>query len=636
MRYIIKATLLLLLQTLSAGNLHARLEGQARLDSLIKELPRQKEDTNKAKLLKLLSASYRSISSDEVIKYGRHSLELATKLNWKKGIAEGYHNLGINYYYISDYPKAFECDLKALKMYEEIGNKKGIAAITCNISMIYYAQRDYPKALEYLFKALKLDEDGGYKEYAANVTNNIGLMYNLQKDYSKALEYALKALKMYEEIGGNKLGIAAITCNIGLIYYDQKNYIMAVEYYQRDLKMEQEIGNKSGAGIALCNIGATYLDMVNDTTTKGSSVTTTTELPYSKFEPTVTIPKGKAALLAGAIDYLQRALLIDKEIKALSQMQQSYRLLSEAYKLKEDYKQAMEYQANYQALKDSIYSQDNKEQIVKLEMNDQYGRQRLTDSLKTEAREKISALQLQKQRTYTYLGMAGILLLAGFSFFIVKERGKSETARKQSDSLLLNILPGEVAEELKTTGTTTAKHYDDVTVLFTDFVNFTQAGENMSPQGLIDELHECFKMFDEITGKYNIEKIKTIGDAYLAVCGLPTADPKHAENVVRAATEINAFMQDRLGKLGSDRTFAIRIGIHSGSVVAGIVGVKKFAYDIWGDTVNTAARMEQHGEAGRINISETTYELVKDKFSCEYRGKVKVKGKGVMKMYFVS
>jgi adenylate cyclase len=207
--------------------------------------------------------------------------------------------------------------------------------------------------------------------------------------------------------------------------------------------------------------------------------------------------------------------------------------------------------------------------------------------------------------------------------------------KKRSEDLLLNILPTEVAEELKDKGATTAKHYDNVTVLFTDFVNFTNAGERMSPQNLIDELHTCFKTFDEITGKYGIEKIKTIGDAYLAVAGLPAADPKHAEHMVMAAVEINAFMQDRVAKLG-ERTFDIRIGIHTGSVVAGIVGVKKFAYDIWGDTVNTAARMEQNSEPGKINISETTYDLVKDKFACEYRGEIDAKNKGMLKMYFVS
>jgi adenylate cyclase len=290
---------------------------------------------------------------------------------------------------------------------------------------------------------------------------------------------------------------------------------------------------------------------------------------------------------------------------------------------------------NYVAIKDSVFSKENDEKIVKLGMQNEYDRQHLADSLKTAEKERMTYLQLQRQRSYTYMGIAGILLLVGFSIFIVRERGKSEKERKISDGLLLNILPGKIAAELKTTGTTTAKHYNNVTVLFTDFVNFTEAGERMSPQALIDELHTCFKKFDDIAGKYNIEKIKTIGDAYLAVCGLPTADPKHAENIVRAAMEINAFMQDRFAKLGSS-TFEVRIGIHSGSVVAGIVGVKKFAYDIWGDTVNTAARMEQNSEAGKINISQTTYELVKDKITCTYRGEIEAKGKGQLKMYFVN
>ena len=227
------------------------------------------------------------------------------------------------------------------------------------------------------------------------------------------------------------------------------------------------------------------------------------------------------------------------------------------------------------------------------------------------------------------------MLLIGFTFLLTRNNKLLGKEKKQSDTLLLNILPEEVASQLKKTGAAAARQFDDVTVLFTDFVNFTSAGERMSPQALIDELNTCFKVFDEITGKHNVEKIKTIGDAYLAVAGLPTADPKHAENIVRAAIDINAFMQDRLAKLG-DRTFDIRIGIHSGSVVAGIVGLKKFAYDIWGDTVNTAARMEQNSEAGKINISQTTYELVKDKFTCEYRGEIEAKGKGQLKMYYIS
>ena len=212
------------------------------------------------------------------------------------------------------------------------------------------------------------------------------------------------------------------------------------------------------------------------------------------------------------------------------------------------------------------------------------------------------------------------------SFFIVKERRKSE-------KLVLNILPAEVAAELKEKGYSAARHFNDVTVMFTDFVSFTTASERLGPQELVDELHACFKVFDDIMLSNHVEKIKTIGDAYLAVSGLPAADPDHAKNVVNAANEIAAFMRDRYAKMG-DRTFQVRLGIHSGNVVAGIVGTRKFAYDIWGDTVNIAARMEQNSEPGRINISETTYHLVKDKFDCEYRGEIEAKNKGHLKMYF--
>jgi ligand-binding sensor domain-containing protein/class 3 adenylate cyclase len=217
---------------------------------------------------------------------------------------------------------------------------------------------------------------------------------------------------------------------------------------------------------------------------------------------------------------------------------------------------------------------------------------------------------------------------------VVERTAEVVAEKRKSDDLLKNILPEEVAEELKAKGATTARLFDNVTVLFTDFVSFTTASQRMSPQALVDELHSLFRAFDEITGRYGIEKIKTVGDAYLAVAGLPTPDPQHAHNIVRAALEILAFVQHRRTLLG-DRTFNIRIGIHSGSAVAGVVGVTKFAYDIWGDTVNTAARMEQTSEPGRINISGATYDLVKDDFPCVYRGKLPAKGKGEIDMYFV-
>jgi adenylate cyclase len=238
----------------------------------------------------------------------------------------------------------------------------------------------------------------------------------------------------------------------------------------------------------------------------------------------------------------------------------------------------------------------------------------------------------------TELGLVLILFWIAFVFENAKntalnnlniKNNELQKEKEKSDELLLNILPHEIAEELKSTGGAVAKQYNNVSVLFTDFVNFTGISENLTPIELVSEIHHNFTIFDNIIEKHGLEKIKTIGDAYLAVCGLPIDNPLHAENTINAAIEIRDYLATHKGK------FQIRIGIHSGPVIAGIVGVKKYAYDIWGDTVNTAARMEQNSDSGKINISESTYELVKDKFTFQHRGKISAKNKGEIDMYYV-
>jgi ligand-binding sensor domain-containing protein/class 3 adenylate cyclase len=209
--------------------------------------------------------------------------------------------------------------------------------------------------------------------------------------------------------------------------------------------------------------------------------------------------------------------------------------------------------------------------------------------------------------------------------------------KNKSEKLLLNILPEKTAEELKNKGSATPRFYDLATVLFTDFKGFTMISETLAPEELVGELNQCFMLFDEIIEKHNIEKIKTIGDAYMCAAGLPHPNRTNPIDVVLAGLEMQQIMRvmkERYEAMGK-QYWSCRLGIHTGPLVAGVIGKKKFAYDVWGDTVNTASRMESSGEVGMVNISGNTYEYVKDYFEFEYRGKVSAKNKGNIDMYFV-
>jgi class 3 adenylate cyclase len=260
-------------------------------------------------------------------------------------------------------------------------------------------------------------------------------------------------------------------------------------------------------------------------------------------------------------------------------------------------------------------------------------------------------LESERGRYVSYLlGIGGLALAALSVMFFLRFRANKKTAvtlakqnklieqeRERSDELLYNIMPVEVAKELKEKGAATAQKFPEATVLFTDFKNFTQIAERLSPEKLVEELNTCFRAFDHIVSQYpDIEKIKTIGDAYLCASGL-VKNKTIPKNIVKAALEMQEFLneikEERQRK--GEPFFEARIGLHTGPVVAGVVGFRKFAYDIWGDTVNLAARMEENCEPGRVNISETTYGLVKYSFECASRGRLDVKNKGLMEMYYV-
>ena len=340
---------------------------------------------------------------------------------------------------------------------------------------------------------------------------------------------------------------------------------------------------------------------------------------------------------AGAIAIFDSALVLARKAGVLEDQVKLEFELSDAYSALGDHSVANDHLHKHLTLKDSLLN-INKAKIL-AEMQEKYESEKKAKEILGLKAENLEG-ELERN-IYLFVGI-GVVLLAGGLWsrlrFVHRSRAAIQKEKDVSEGLLLNILPEEVAAELKVKGYADAKEFGTATILFSDFKGFTELSEKLTADELIKELNICFKAFDGIMGQHHVEKIKTIGDAYMAAGGLPDTQKGSPADVLLAALDMQAFM---LG-YGSERKaqgrpyFTMRVGLHTGPVIAGIVGVKKFAYDIWGDTVNTASRMESSGEVGRVNISNTTYLLVKDdpRFTFVPRGMVAAKGKGEMEMWF--
>ncbi len=322
---------------------------------------------------------------------------------------------------------------------------------------------------------------------------------------------------------------------------------------------------------------------------------------------------------------------------------------------KNRYKTALRYFKLYIAQRDEKFLSENEQQIdrmknaYKAEIGElEEEKKAIADTLEVTQQEltmlqleqKVKDLELQKEKLkqtrmlwviVLLLIIAAIILV--FYFQVRKSKKLISDEKMKSDKLLHNILPTKVVRELKKFGSSSPEKFSNVTVFFSDFVGFTEMSANINPNILIDELNDIFTRFDEIMEKHNCERIKTIGDAYLSVCGLPEANPNHVRNILSASLEITSWLSDR-NKI-ADLKWEVRVGVHTGNLIGGIVGVKKYIYDVFGDTINTASRMESNSHVGRINVSEDTHRAAHNHFSFTARPETEIKGKGLMKMYFL-
>lgn len=493
-----------------------------------------------------------------------------------------------------EYPQALGHYLEAKHLFETLKNKKGEGMVLSDLGWFYRDCDNMMSALEAGFRALEIHEQ---------LRDTIAIIYDLQNlaifhdetaRYETALELYLRALKLLKDPE------PMILNNIANTYKNKKEYDLAIQYAQESLKIALE---------------------TND------------DYPLPFVYSTLCEIYTRLNRLPEALEYGRKCLEMAEANADLETLKIAQMNLSDIYERKGDMSAALRYFKGYIAARDSITNEEKNREITRRSLQFEFDK-----------KEAVAAAELGRQKTVRNAFIGGFVLmlaLAGLIFRSFRREQHTKTIialeKQKSDDLLLNILPATAADELKTKGHSDARLFDHATVLFSDFKDFTRVSERVSPAELVKMIDLYFSEFDRIVTRHGIEKIKTVGDAYVCANGLNQSGTDRPQAVVQAALDIQAFVGQF--KAEAERKgqpfFECRIGIHTGPVVAGVVGLKKFTYDIWGDTVNVAARMEQNGAPGRINISEDTHQLVRDDFACQFRGKIEAKNKGEINMYFV-
>jgi len=617
------------------------------IDSLITVADTLPNDSTKVNTLISLGTRYLGVNNKEAIFYGNDALTLAKELEFKIGQAYALKLLGQGYAESGNFQEADTQFKGSLAIFEEIGSKDGISNILNNLGSVYFKFGDDTKSIEYHLESLKVAEEINNKLRIATNLNNIGSVYaNKAASYSEALNNYLEALPVFEEID-DLAGISIVSSNIGEIYYKMKLYNTAIPYFERALEIDR---GTSYSAWSLSHLGSIYaqrgdfdkaFDFHTEAVTISEAQNAKLDLAQSLLMQAKTFEK-KGELIK-SIEAYRKAQKISEEIKAKQEVRQAYEALAAAYAKLGDFKNAYTFESLFTRLKDTLYNTDETKKIQALQFSFDIGKKESEIGLLTKDKE-LQEATIQRQRIMNWAaGITGFLLLfvVGGIYnrykYVRKTNKIIQDERDRSKELLLNILPEETARELENDGSAKTRYYESVTVLFTDFKGFSTIAGKLSPQELVAELNDYFIAFDEIVENHGLEKIKTIGDAYMCAGGIPIINETHPLNAVEAALEMQEFMKRKKQELQDKglEGWELRVGIHTGPIVAGVVGKKKYAYDIWGDTVNIASRMESNGEAGKVNISSSTYTLIKDKYECLHRGKISAKNIGEVDMYYV-
>lgn len=552
------------------------------------------------------------------------------------------NNIGFAYKNLGKYEESLDYFEESLKIEKEITGKDNPITLV-NIAIVYQNLDNTKQSLEFLYRAAKMVEKMGDTKNAAEYNHLTSIVYFNMNDYYNAQVSNKEAIRLAKNVN-NPIVLKSAYLLSSRIYEALYDYESSMIFYQKYLNIKDSIQRVKTQSQSDLTETAFRVERVSREAESlwASEEISNLDLQRLRLD---SANREQELQIFHQTDSIQKITIANQQLENEQALQ---KLL-----LKEEQIYAAKKGKEVDSLRQIERIQSLELETQKLVQKDQKSKIELLDK-----ENQLSELNLKKvqARNKFLIGIAALALIIIYIVYralrfakqtnkilhkqkneIERQKDEIEYERERSDKLLLNILPDEIAEELKEKGSATPKHYDLVSVLFTDFKGFTNIAEKITPQQLVAELNNCFLEFDKIIDKHNLEKIKTIGDAYMCAGGIPVENTTNPFDIVKAGLEIKDYMENlkKEREAAGEDFWELRIGIHTGSVVAGVVGKNKFAYDIWGDAVNTASRMESSGVPGKVNISGTTYEIIKDHFECTYRGKIQAKNKGEIDMYIV-
>ncbi|MBS1537983.1 MAG: tetratricopeptide repeat protein [Bacteroidetes bacterium] len=567
----------------------------------------------KARALRLLSESFaRRRKNTEALPLGEEALATAKEAKSEAETAKSIANLGFIYNSMAEYARALEyCDT-ALTMFRQQGNAIFEARVLNTTGSTYISLGTYNIALEYITKALTIYEALNDITGITHATGSIGQVYSHLEDNNRALEYCSRALEGYQKLG-NRAGIAGSLCNIGSIHVTMLDYAQALDYYGRALTIMEEIDHQGFIANVLGNIATVHFRMsefetlleqyqrvlairekIGDKLGVADQIANIGELygrrDFDGYNP------------VKAEEFLLKGLSVIEESGAKHSLCGNLKMVADFYKSEKRWEEFGLYFERYHDLEKEVLSEET---------------------------QKAAELTEQRRQAAEH----------------EKQIAVERTRAQATEELLHKTLPKSIADRVMLGETRIADHFENASILFADVVGFTEISSKMPPAAVLAFMNFIFEHFDSLAAKHGCERIKTIGDGYMAVCGAPVRYHNHAERLALMALDMmeNVKLPEEIREhLPTGTVFHLRIGLHSGEITAGLIGTGKLAYDIYGDTVNTASRMESHGETGKIHcssdfIEELSHSVIPAQAGIHFieRGEIDIKSKGMMKTYFL-